>query len=302
MNEETKAIIIALAFLILFLIVPIEWHGNGGDHDFHWKKAAYACTTSACKSYPPLFHWLAGFFIARTELFIFFVLFLFAVVTPLLLFKITGNAVAVWFYFSTTSYFYYVEAGPYPHGLAMILLLGLFATKNNLIRLAILGLSIITHSASFYLITFAFLVILLKENYTKIGGVVAFCSPFWGKERPEIVTTYINNANVYLPTAVSINSLLSLIIKVCPLPFLYWGIRGLIAKRHWDFLLVAAVAFVAAFFTTERLFQTIPLMIIPGLVWYYEKCKFKKLILFLSVLWCAFLLEQWFAMATYIFC
>jgi hypothetical protein len=144
----------------------------------------------------------------------------------------------------------------------------------------------------------AFLLILLQENFTK--GFL-FCSPFWGSNPPTIVLRAITDSSPQEP--IRVNTILAFLTKLCPLPFLYWGIKGLVSRKEWALLIIFVVSLVGAIiFNHTRILLVAPLVILPGLAWHYSRSKYKKWILGLSVLWFLFEFEQWIAMVTQFFC
>lgn len=300
MKTQIKRALLLCLVLFLFFSVFWQWFGNGGDFGAYIEKIR---GKSLDYTFPPLYAWISAPFIFRSNIFILFSLFMFGVVTPLVLVAITKNWISAWFYFATTDYFYYITAGLYNQGLVSILFLGLLATKNNYLRAILFLLGLLSHSTGLWLLGGLWVLLLLKE--TNLKGFLPFCSPFWGEHTPEILKIEVAAASAsYPPGRLTLNSVLAFFVKRCPLPFLYWGLKGIWHEKNWHYLVFIGLAVIIAIIHDQRALYLIPLLIIPGLTWYYASCSInkKRLIFGLSVVWFVFLLSQWFLLSTRLFC
>mgnify|MGYP000226890898 CR=1 FL=1 len=292
--KTKKALLLCMGFFLLFSFF-LDWIGNGADSQFHFYKARGKCAPShpiwACKNYPTIFHILASLYAVRLELFKFFILFLFAFVTPMLLFLMCRKPVVVLLYFAS-SYFYAISAQMFAQGLALIFLLGIFATKNDLLRIAFLAIGIATHSHAFWLLAPAYFLLLLEEN-KKLGFLQ--CSPFWGKQgAPEPLNKPI--ISIDPPQALKMNTILSFFAKICPLPFLIIGLKELWKNREIAKFGIIAFSAIASVYNYRTLY-VIPLLIMPAVACYHSRIskKKKRWLNLLILLFVAFQFEQFVA-------
>ena len=304
MDQDTsKALIIAAVFTALFAFFATP---GGGDYAFHFDKAATGCDNlgSNCDSYTPGFHALAWVFSFHEDAFFYFVIFLLAFVTPMLLHWITKNWVVVWLYFATTSYFWFMVDGIFPQALAGVALLLILGLKDWRIQSVVVLLSILVHSQAFFLSLLAFFAVhayhAFKKDGVNIGGAKLFpaCSGLFGKNRPEILGEQVarHTSGGYKFTYADA---LIVFTKIFPLPFFYWSVKHLWTERkRLDFILVAFAALVMGFFVSPRVFYVIPLALLPGLAWFYQKLskeqKWKKhAFILLTIVSFAFQLYSW---------
>ena len=242
-----------------------------------------------CESYPPLIIWVGKIFSAREIFFKQFLLFLFAFIAPLILYKATGQPIAAWFYFSTTSFFFAVITGAfYAQALSVLLLMAMLFVRTEL-RIVLLALSILAHSSSFP-IAIAFFFLLELENFGKLKGFL-ICSPFWNKV-PDALTGDIIPQNSY--SHLTINVILSYLIKRTPLVFLIPSVWQLIKERKIALLFLMAVFMGAGIIIHERAWYFAALPMVCGLAWYYEKAKpnIQRLLIISTVIFFAFNIQQ----------
>jgi len=303
MNTNTKkALMLCLAFFLFFSFFH-SWIGKGNDFVFHFEQAKGNCAKGyskwTCEKYPPLFHIISKPFAFSQFTFKLFVLFLFAFITPFMLYLISRKLIAVPLYFAS-SYFYFIQAGLYPQGLTMILLLSMFAFRSK-IRWLVRGLALIlapyTHSYALPLIAFTFFLLLLQEGAKRLG-FLAGCSPFWGKQgAPEPLAKPLTK--VYPPQALTLNTILSFFAKICPLPFLIIGLKELWKRKEFVMLAIITLSATASLHNSRTLY-TIPLLIIPVVANYHSKTSKKKRrwLNLLIILYVAFQFEQFVALNT----
>ena len=299
-NAKTKKALLLCAGFFLFFSFFHNWIGKGNDFIFHFEQARGNCAEGysewTCEKYPPLFHIISKPFVLSHFTFKLFILFLFAFLTPFLLYLISRRVVAVPLYFAS-SYFYFIQAGQYAQGLTMILLLSMFAFRSN-IRWLVRGLALIfapyTHSYALPLIAFTFFLLLLQEGAKRLG-FLAGCSPFWGKQgAPKPLAKPLTK--VYPPQALTLNTILSFLAKICPLPFLIIGLKELWKKKEFIMLAVIMLSAVASLHNNRTLY-TIPLLIMPAVASYHSRIgkKKKRWLNLLILLFVAFQFEQFVA-------
>jgi len=315
-KETKKALLICFGFFVLFCCF-LSWFGKlEPDNGFHYSMTNGDCpashkidpeghsSTERCDNYPPLFHWLAKPFAFRESSFKIFTLFLFAFLTPLALYLVTRKAVTCWFYFSCSSYFFTIADGFYPQGLVILFAILVFATKNNFLRMALLLLAVMTHSLGLQIVGLAILLQLLKENNFGKAFFPAFCSPVWGNKAPAVTNTVIGGQKKAVWNALRINHLLSFFSKMCPLPFLVLALKGLWKTDNKHLLIFSAIVFCSAFVYGNRALYVPAFPMFIGLTKWFEltSARNKKLLLFGTMLFFAFLIEQWWAVSTRFFC
>ena len=292
--DKNKAIALALLFTLFFCFF-LNIQILKGDYPFHYEKAKNGCANLeedySCGSYAPLFHWLAQPFVFHENAFFYFTIILFAFVTPMLLYYITRHWIVVWFYFSTNAYYWTVLDGIFSQGLAVILLLLLIALqkKDWRIQALIVVVSITSHGHGFFLVAGSFLILQfwkivqndlykLKKHFAKI---FLGCTGVFGKQGlPEILNIKIQQ----FPSVwqhMTIGNFLLIFTKIFPLPYFYFSIKKLLHKKEsTGLVLIALMLFVTGFWIQERIFYIIPLVLLPGLAWYYEDLSRDKKILF----------------------
>ena len=254
----------------------------------------------SCEQYPPAIIQIGGIFLNREIFFKQFLLIAFMLVMPLVLYKITNEPIAVWFYFSTTSYAWSLITGSFfAQALSVILILSMYFLRDR-DRILVLLVLVITHSTGFLFGLIFFFLLLIEENFFRnkefpwLPKFLLGCSPFWGEAGPpEIVNTKIAN-QVNLTGFVSVNTILSVLFKRTPLPFLYFSVKKLLQERSVALLGFMFISFVAGFVLHERGFWFATLPMVVGLSWYYRDTspKMKKLLLLLSVIYFVFFLQQ----------
>jgi len=306
MNEPCKALLYcSVGFLFFSLIIPMEWIGESNDYWFHLARAKgmqncsdQGFTDWTCTNYPPAFHWLAGPFAFSETAFKLFILFLFAFLTPLLLFFSCKKALVVPAYFAT-SYFYTIQAQLYAQGLTMLLLILMFMPlpwkKGKwIVRGALVVIAPYVHSNAFPLLAFSFVVLLVEDlikgkAWKKLGFLQ--CSPFWG-QTPAWSNTQVSPV-AYAPQALTINSILSFFVKGCPVPFLFFGLKKMWMEKAMPVLIVVLLCGIMAEINNNRILLCIPLLVLPYAIRepFFEKKRGLLLILALM----AFQLEQFIA-------
>ena len=288
MKDINKALFVCCLFVLIFTI----FFGNmfkGGDYPSHLIKAKEGCgnldqnpnigwTTESCEMYAPLFHFIAKPFAFHENAFFYFVLFLFGIVTPMLVFFISKNWLSVIFYFTVTNYFYFIADGIFAQGLAIILLLSIFCFKDWRIQLGIVLLSIFSHGSGFYLVLIGFLIINFKKGFLENGFLG--CSATFGQNKPAIFEEQVLDLTTH-GSALTFGEVLIFFVKIFPLPFLVFSVWYSINKRYKiELLLMALVCFVGGFWISHRIFYVIPLLLIPALTNFAIDLKGKTRIVF----------------------
>ena len=242
-------------------------------------------------------------FSARQTFFNQLILILFTFVMPLVLYKITHNPITIWFYFSTTSFFWVLLTSSFlAQAFGFILILSMY-WLNNWQRIIILFLSIITHSTTFYIAIGFFALLLIQEHFKKnpykgfqdLLPKALACSPIWGSQgAPEVLANPIVNTGAHPDAIITLNTLLSVFVKRTPLPFLLMSLKGLIDRRELALLGLMAVSFAGGLLIHERGFNFAGLPMVIGLTFFFEKSdkKWKIGIIVLSIIYFLFNIQQ----------
>ena len=235
------------------------------------------------------------------------------------MYNLTRQWIVVWFYFSTTSFFWFHIDGVFPQGLAILFAMLILGTKDWRIQIGLIGLATLTHSHGFHLGLIAFisnqLWLLFKHDIQKKGKftskikdkfmkVFLGCSGIFGNAGPKFLEEriVINFGDISKPLGggaypLQIVNILALFTKIFPLPLwlisLYYYIKS---KQRWDLVLMVLLVLMAGtFFSTSshRVFYVIPLLLLPGLTWFYNKTRKrnKAVILLFSV--GVFIIQVW---------
>ncbi len=304
MPDDLTTFLILLVFLGVFSFFFIDWVGLGTsavDYQNIWnciKDGGWSNGVNTCDFYPPLWIFLGRFFSAQELFYKQFVMIVFALFTPLVLYWITKKPIIVWFYFSATNYFYAVTTSAFfAQGLAMSIILSMIFIKNIWLRLLILTLLIVAHSTSFYLGIFFLALLLLEEsNFTGIPGKLKgflVCSPFWNQTPPVMINTTVVKTNSVFG-AFTLNTIGSILLKRTPLPFLYFSVKSLIAEKKLALLGLLVVSFLVGVFYHERSFYFMSFPMLIGLTLFYSQTSrpMQKAILVLTVVNFIFNIEQ----------
>ena len=310
MNDKNKlALLIAVSMLMFFSIFFTDQLGNYSkmvDYNNIWTCISQGYFPDSgsgiysCEHYPPALIQIGKVFFNQEVFFKQFLLIIFTLITPLALYKITKEPITVWFYFSTSGYIWGLITGSFfAQALSITLILSMYFLKDWQ-RIFTLLFLIFVHSTSFLFGLVFFLLLLIEENFFKnknFNGLSKFslaCSPFWGKLGPPgILTNKIANES-NLTGFVTINTILSILFKRTPLPFLYFSVKKLLQEKSIALLGFMFISFAAGFVLHERGFWFASLPMIIGLSWYYRDTskKMKIAILILSLIYFIFFLQQ----------
>lgn len=294
-EHKNLAIFIPLIFLLLFSVVLFDYVGL--DRTAVDYQNILGCITSGtwidkeynCSNYPPLWIWIGKLFVGRPEFYDQFVLVVFALVTPLVMYKITKNPITSWFYFSTTSFFYAtITSAFFSQAFAYTLILSMYFQKDWQ-RILTLVLLILAHSSSFIFGLIFFIGLSLQNK--RVASFLASCSPFWNQNPDFISSRIAGNTDAGYFT---LNSFFSALTKKIPLPFLYFATKELVKRKEIGLLVYLIVSVLAGVFVHERGFYFAALPMVIGLTWYYEKTsnKMKLGLILLSFLQFVLNIEQ----------
>ena len=223
-----------------------------------------------CGKYPPVLIKILSLFSSRDEFVIYFFLIVATILVPLTLVKITGQEITAWFYFSATNfYFALISAGFYAQTLAVMLTFTMLLTKRWYLRIGLLLVASFTHTTGFLMASTFWFVLSLQEQ-SKQGFFV--CSPFFGKETPEIFNTPLLISSKGF-SAFSVGTLLSVMIKRLPFFFLFPALLTLWKRKEIALLMLFAVFFGAGLLIHDRGFYMAALPMVIGLSYYYKDEK-----------------------------
>lgn len=310
-NELNKAIIFCLIMLLFFSFASLNgFYGHSSDNEAH-KQMALDDTINP--TYPPLLRTISSFFVSNEQSWVFFIMFLFAFLTPLLLVKITGSWWSALFYFSITSQFYWVIQGGFAQGLLLMFVLGLFAFKDNKIRIPIYLIGLISHSFAPILLTSILILILLNENWEMIkqhfngfrNVVFGGCSALLGQNAVDDNSFFHKTLNTstltgtpvtYWGQAITPWSLLTLLGKICPIFFAVPAFLKLWALKRTDLLILVVFGLIASIQYGTRTWYLLFIPLIIGFTLYWkdlESKRIKKAWLGLTMFYLTFQLFMW---------
>mgnify|MGYP003144997055 FL=1 len=269
---------LCLLFCVGFIALPGKFHAQGYDYLFHFEKTQGHTTTSFDDrpffTYPSLFHAIAFRFVSDETLFYAFTLFLLGVVTPMLLFKLTGNPLSVLFYFSTTSYFYFMEQGVYAQALVGVLLLLMLNTKNPWHHLGLIFLGWASHNSGLIFLSIAMFFIHLPNItfWLKKQIVMLSCSGWFPVDRPnELLNQRIlpgEIANGISQGGLRVSFFLKLFLEIFPVWFLVPAFFQLWKTKRNLFYFCLVILALGVF--EYRIWFFIPLIGIVGLSEFYN--------------------------------
>ncbi len=234
------------------------------------------------EGYPPLLRTLGGLFGARALIYSFFICFLFVFLFPLMIYVYTKEVFSVWFYFSISSFVYIVLGGLFAEGLVLMFFLSLFMIKNIWARLLLVILGTLAHSTGAYLLPATFILLELEDKAVYFFGITL----------PQIFHENLNGYP-YWYTAFTLNSIMALLVKIAPIPFLAVAVKELWERKEFALLLMIPIAFVSAWFVGIRTFHIIGLITILGFSLGFHKLKHKFVWLALSVITFAYIFFSW---------
>ena len=279
-NKAFFCILIAFIFFLLLFQQGLFYESNdNAEHREMGRKPGYNL------EYAPLLRSFSGWFAWANHFWFALILFLFVVITPLLLYKITNNWLAVPFYFLTTNYFYaIVGAGLYAQGLLVIFLLAMVFFKNNYVRLVLFFVGSLAHSTAPLLLGAWVLLLVFEENFYQQlvskfkkkfpTGFVLGCSPIFGNNTPKVLQQEVSNVTGK-PWSLNFGGLLSFFIKTCPLPFLLVAIKEWFSKKRVSFFVLSITAFCFSFFWNDRILLVIAPLMVVGFTNYYPRLNNK---------------------------
>lgn len=274
--RHKDAYVLIAGFFCLFLALSYLGIAPGGNDDAEHIKMAQDPTYTS--TYAPLFRLISPFFVVQPGHWNFFILFLLCVLPPLLIFRITGEPLSVFFYYATTSFFYSFYIGLYTQLLCFIFVLGILATKNNYARLGLALLGAISHTQGPYLMAFTLFVVFLNDRANdKAALAIGGCSPFWGKQVPVAVNQVVySSPSGYSGNALTTNNFLSLFSKVTPAPFLFIAAREFWRRKRLDLAALLLAGLLGAAYYGARVWLLAALIMVIGFSWAWPKLKHKE--------------------------
>lgn len=305
MQKDTQAILIALFFFCTYLFLFQNQIGMLGEdwaidysnylscaNDGKFKEVPAEADIAEqqkheqCERYPPITILIFEIFSGRTIWMQQFLLFVFAFIAPLIIYKITGEPIAALLYFSF-SFFSYAITTAVAQPLSLLLILSMLFLKDWQ-RILILPLLILVHSYAFVIGVAFFAMIKAWELLNdKLPGAFLVCSPFWG-QTPESVQTVLIQQTTN-EGVIRINTILSFLTKRSPLPFLILGTKKLIEMRHIPLLGFMAMMLFGALTIHERALHFVALPVMCGMAWQYRDAnnKWKAVIIATALIFIA---------------
>lgn len=294
-KELSKAIALAALFTFLFAFFGLQYAG-GGDYSFHFEKAKSNCENqnADCEIYAPLFHWIASPFTFHPNAFFFFTVFLIGFVTPMLLFLLSKNWLTVWFYYSTTSYYWFMIDGIFAQALAMILLLTVLVLKDWKHQAFIVLIAILSHGSGFFLVLITFIIknMVTKENVSELLNElkkekekwvkIIPCSGIFGLQKPLILKEQVGNL-ISTGKPFTFADLLIPFIKIFPLPFTFLAVKQALKDKNYHIIALVIVILITGLWVSHRVFYALPLVLIPSLTNWVKTLNSKHRVIFLLI-------------------
>lgn len=289
---QKKALIIILVFFLIILTLFIYGVEDnravlkfGVDNEAHLKMIK---DPSYNTIYAPFLRTYLGVFGANYSYWTFLQVFIVCFLTPFLIYLITKNWLAPFFYFFITNYWWFILGlGLFSQGLLVVFALSLFVTKNNYIRGGLMFIGSLVHSTAIYLLPLIFLFLLVEEQFFQKKLLVLGCSPIFGNNTPGSLQTNVSAALVG-PWALTIKDLLSFLTKMLPIFFLVPALYALYKRREVSYLLLFVLCLVFGFCLNSRVLVFFAPFMVIGFVRFYEKTKLKRLWFFVTCLYGAF--------------
>lgn len=294
MQLKKKKYLPQLLFLIIIYVLLFVWLGTNGylqsnDNAEHLKMAQNQNYT---QNYHSWYRLISQFFTTNTILWFLFPAIITIGLTSYALYKISG-IYSVWTLFSSSYFFAIIGAGLYAQALITSLILLFFVSKKTWVKIILLILIFFAHSTGW--IFTGLLVITLFYNQTKL---ILFCSPIFGKNTPLSLEKNIGLLPDTANWSLSYKGILSFLVKGIPVPFIYFGWKGLIENKEVLFLFFIVMGFVGAFIANARVLLFVIPFVCIGFGQYYPKLIHKRLFqVFMGLMilyqWFNFLLLKW---------
>lgn len=230
---------------------------------------------------PPLFSIVGQFFSYNNHAYFFFILLLFGLIIPVALAYLLKSWFVTLAYYSSNLFFWIIQEATYSSFIVVMFGLGVMMTKDRRIRLALLLLSIPTHSIGIIIVGLCWFVMEAKELMSKEFMGSLFCLSIGRYIFPASSNNSINIVPVQqqgLPvvgsavtvSAVSSTTSVSNIIYYFSkffnpvLGFLV--VKGLLKRKRYEFIVVWFLLVVASFFVSSRLFFLATIFLFPLVV------------------------------------
>lgn len=310
-DHYVKAIIFCICVLAYFSFAGIHgFYGHSSDNESHRQMALDFDYKS---DYAPLFRILGHFFALDELTWVFFIMFLFAFLTPLLLVKITGSWWSALFYFAITSQFYWVIQGGFAQGLMLLFVLALFAFKDLRVRLVVFFIGLLSHSFAPFLLSVVLFILIINENWEMIkkhfndfrNVVFGGCSALLGQNAVDDnsffhetlnTSTLIGTPVTYWGQAITPWSLLTLLGKICPVFFAVPAFFKLWILKRFDLLLLVLFGVVASIQYGTRTWYLLFIPLVIGFTFYWKDLNsknWKRFWLLLVLAYFVFQLLMW---------
>lgn len=265
-----KTLTLSLLFCIPLILLGATFF-QGGDYIFHFQKASVGCDSSAltieqqeaCKVYTPLFHWLAIPFSFSENAFFYFTIFLFIIVSPLVIFYYSKSWYSTLLYFGASNYVFYFMDGIFPQAVANLFLFILFFTKDRRIEIAIIPLLILTHGSALI----AGIALLFFKHVDLKGWL---CSSVFLNNKPEAVYEKIGSTG---GIDFSVNNILHFFTLTFPFPFMIIALKETWDKNQRYFGVLVFLIFMGFIYANIVWYLSF-LIAIPAMSSYYQSRGF----------------------------
>lgn len=148
---------ILLCLVLLLAAYALQKDQLSNDYRFHIEKSKNIENCPApylepyCSDYPPLAHWFFSLFAFSEKGFILAHLLLLFLLIPFLIWKLTENTHSVIFYFASAAWTHSIDGTVAQTAMLIIFLLFVWR-KNNLDRIVLLFVALLTHSLGVFLL------------------------------------------------------------------------------------------------------------------------------------------------------
>lgn len=231
------------------------------DNERHYYKITNQCDQiewSACENYPPMYSWLAQFFVDGEFSFLLFNLFFVMIAFPLAISFITKSwDFGLLFLLYSNIGLLTLNVGTYPTLLALLIWTAFYLNKNPIIRIALFTIGLFTHNGLYLVLIATWLLEYLVKIDWKQHLPVAFTSPF---EFNFNLTKILTGLPKYLDFCFKSGFIVSYLI----------GLKQLIIEKKYELIILVFASFILSF-SIIRAFYLAVFILIWGFTRFYEQ-------------------------------
>lgn len=290
-DRNSLVILLIYFFIFVVFIFPIILSGfNGTDAHRHLVKANNCIgiesanwSKESCEGYAPLLSIFLFLFKSSPQRWIIGNFLIIGIFTPLTIYFLTGKKwQSIFFYFTSTSYFFYMIDGIYSQAFAMLLaLLFINSKKYSLEELAAGIFLIFSHGHGLILTLLIFFVkrIDYVSYLSSLCSSKTFCLGLLGKAvLPKELTEELN---IVGGISINLSNYIHILIRVTPFYFVFLAIISFVEKKRIDYILFLLFGLIGTLFVSIRTSYFSALIMVIGLSFFYDGLsKNSRIILF----------------------